>query len=281
MERQVKLCVIGDPVEHSKSPVLQNAMLAALGLPAAYGTVRVAKEDTAAWLKRAKAEGYTGFNATMPHKLNLVPLVDTLGPDAKRFGAVNSVSISADGTAEGYNTDGRGFLRALLDMGVEPQGRTICLLGAGGAAKAVALKLAEAGAEKVIVCNRTVEKAETLCALDASGVLAPAGFDGESLKRAAGASTLMVNCTSLGMTGTTGQFEDLSFVDCLLSGGGVFDLIYSPAETALLARARRDGLPAANGLGMLLYQGVFALEHFLHEKLDEAAMAKAAREALK
>ena len=267
-----KLCVIGDPVEHSKSPLLQNAMIEALGLPYTYGAVLVKRGETAAWLQRAKEEGYAGFNATMPHKVDLIPLMDELGEDAKAFGAVNTVCIRPDGTAVGHNTDGRGFLRALEDLGVEPRGARVCLLGAGGAAKAVALKLARAGAERVTVCNRTRSKAEALRELDPTGTLVSAGFDAQSLKREAGRCDLLVNCTSLGMAGTAGQFDDLSFLEALPREAAVFDLIYSPPETALLARARETGHRTANGLGMLLYQAVFALEHFTGTEIDAAAM---------
>ena len=267
-----KLCVIGDPVEHSKSPLIQNTMIEALGLPYTYGAVRVKRGETAAWLRQAKEAGYAGFNATMPHKVDLLDLVDELGADAKAFGAVNTVCIRPDGTTVGYNTDGRGFLRAIAYLDVTPKGARVCLLGAGGAAKAVALKLAQAGAAEVTVCNRTKTKAEALCALDPSGVLKPAGFDRETLWREAGQCDLLVNCTSLGMKGTEGQFDDLSFLESLPEQAAVFDLIYSPAETKLLQRARELGHQTANGLGMLLYQAVFALEHFTGVSIDAAAM---------
>ena len=279
MAENRKLCVIGDPVEHSKSPLLQNAMIEALGLPYTYGAVRVARGETAAWLRRAKEEGYAGFNATMPHKVDLIPLMDELGEDARRFGAVNTVCLRPDGSAVGHNTDGRGFLRALLDLGVEPKGKTVCLLGAGGAAKAVALKLAEEGARQILVCNRTAEKAAALCASEPS-VMAPRGFSRLELTEAAEESDLVVNCTSLGMTGTAGRFEDLSFLSALREGGAVFDLIYSPAETALLREARRLGHRAANGLGMLLYQAVYALEHFTGEHIDDAAMGRLLKDVM-
>ncbi len=279
MERR-KLCVIGDPVEHSKSPLVQNTMIGALGIPYEYGKVKVSRGETAAWLKKAKADGYAGFNATMPHKVDLIPLMDELGEDAKTFGAVNTVCIRPDGTTAGYNTDGRGFLRAIEDLGVFPEGLEVCLLGAGGAAKAVALKLAKSGAKRVAVCNRTQSHAEALCAEDETGVLFPAGFDIESLKREAGRCRLLVNCTSLGMTGTKGQFEDLNFLRELPEDSAVYDLIYSPAETELLKAARALGHRAANGLGMLVYQGIFALEHFAGVKIDAAEMKKRVEEVL-
>ena len=268
-----KLCVIGDPVLHSKSPLIHNTMLAALGLDYVYLCQPVPAGGAAAWLAAAKCAGYAGFNATMPHKEALVPLMDDLDPDAQLYGAVNTVCLR-DGRAIGYNTDGLGFLRALEDLGARPEGKRVVLLGAGGAAKAVALKLAQQGAERVWVCNRTAERAQALCAQDPAGRLAPAGFGPEELRALCREAELLVNCTSLGMAGGGGQFQDLSFVDALPPEAAVFDAIYHPAETPLLARARAAGHRTANGLGMLLYQAVFALERFTGTAIDAAAMAE-------
>lgn len=274
-----KLCVIGDPVEHSLSPLIQNAMIKAAGLDCAYDARRVAGSDTARWLAQAKQEGYIGFNATMPHKEHLVPLVDELSADAARFRSVNTVCIRK-GRAYGYNTDGDGFLRALLEADMDPAGKTVLVLGAGGAAKAVVSKLTQAGANRVIVANRTVERAESLCSQVGKKELTACGFSREILCHHAAESRLVVNCTSLGMTGTAGQFEDLSFLEELKPGAGVFDLIYSPARTKLLMEAERLGHPVSNGLGMLIWQAVFALEHFVETKLDGSAMVAAAQQAL-
>lgn len=194
-----KLCVIGDPVEHSRSPVLQNAMLAELGLDYVYLCQRVARGQAEQWLRCAAFAGYAGFNATMPHKEDLVPLMDELDPLAKKCGAVNTVCIR-QGRSYGYNTDGGGFLRALAEeLGVDPAGKRVLLLGAGGAAKAVAAALCAAGA-RVTVCNRTAQRAEELCKMDPAA-MTPAGFEPGELKRQAGEAGVLVNCTSLGMAG--------------------------------------------------------------------------------
>ena len=274
-----KLCVIGDPVLHSKSPLIHNTMLAALGLDYVYLCQSVPRGGAEEWLRCAKFAGYAGFNATMPHKEDLFPLMDETDKDARLYRAVNTVCIK-DGRVYGYNTDGRGFLRALEDLDTTPEGKNVLLLGAGGAARAVALKLVQQGAKAVFVCNRTVEKAAALCAHDPQGRLAPAGFDSATLHRLAAWADLVVNCTSLGMEGTQGQFEDLSFLEALPDGVPVFDLIYAPAETELLRWARELGHPTANGLGMLVYQAVFALEHFTDTRIDAAAMAEVLRRVL-
>ena len=274
-----KLCVIGDPVLHSKSPLIHNTMLSALGLDYVYLCQSVPRGQAAEWLKCAKCAAYAGFNATMPHKEELFPLMDETDSDAALFRSVNTVCIR-DGRAYGYNTDGRGFIRSLVDLGTSPEGKTVLLLGAGGAARAVALKLAQQGALKVLVCNRTVEKAAVLCASDPLGRLIPAPFDGGTLRRLAEEADLVVNCTSLGMAGTSGQFEDFSFLEALRPGAPVLDLIYAPAETELLRRAKALGHPTANGLGMLVYQAVFALEHFTDTPIDPAAMLALLRPVL-
>ena len=266
-----KLCVIGDPVGHSKSPLIQNTMLQALGLDYIYMAQFVPRGGAEAWLKAAKTAGYAGFNATMPHKLDLVPLMDELDEDARMYGAVNTVALR-EGRAYGYNTDGRGFYQALLDKDIDPKGRTAVLLGAGGAAKSVALKLAQQGAKAVFVCNRTLEKAEELCAHDALGRMRPAEFDAETLKRLCARCDLLINCTSLGMTGVNAQYEDVSFLDALPEGVPVCDLIYAPAETLFLREARERDHPTMNGLSMLIWQAVFALEQFTQTSIDGQAM---------
>ena len=277
----MKLQVIGDPVLHSKSPVIHTAMLAALGLEDITYTARVVRRgelpDYLAW---AKENGVIGFNATMPHKEDLVPLMDELDSAARSIGSVNTVCLR-DGRLSGHSTDGPGFLAALKhELHVSPNRRTITLLGAGGAARAVACTLAQAGAARVYVCNRTKERAAALCAMDPSGCLTPAGFDNETLSRLAAQSDLLVNCTNLGMEGCPGQFEDFPFLDTLPRDAAVYDLIYHPVETELLRQARRRGLAAANGLSMLVWQAVLALEYFLDRPLDREDLARAAGLAL-
>lgn len=276
----MRLQVIGDPVLHSKSPLLHGAMLAALGLDVPYTAHVVRRGELPDYLRWARENGVTGFNATMPHKEDLIPLLDGIDPAARTIGAVNTVCLR-DGNWVGFNTDGAGAVAALRDgLGLDLSGLTVTLLGAGGAAKAVALALADAGAERVFVCNRTLPRAEELCAHDPAGRLFPNGFDPDTLNRCAARSQLLVNCTNLGMAGCPNQFEGFSFLDALPPDAGVFDLIYHPAETELLTQARRRGLPALNGLPMLVNQAVLALEHFLNRPLNHSAMAEAATAAM-
>lgn len=274
----MRLQIIGDPVLHSKSPVIQGAMLRALGLDVPYTPHVVRRGELPQYLAWARENGVAGFNATMPHKEELVPLMDWLDPVAEKCGAVNTICIK-DGKYYGYNTDGGGFLRALGDMGVSPAGKRVLLLGAGGAAKAVAAALSEAGA-MVTVANRTVEKAAAICQMDPEH-LTPAGFEIDTLCKLSENAHILINCTSLGMAGTESRFADLSFVDALSPTAVVCDAIYAPPETALLRRARETGRPAMNGMGMLLHQAILALEHFTGEPLDAEKAKAAALAALK
>ena len=272
-----KLCVIGDPVLHSKSPLIQNTMIQALGLDYEYVCQPVKREELPTWLDRVRAEGWAGFNATMPHKEALVPYMDELDEDARLYGAVNTVCYR-NGKLYGFNTDGGGFARALTMCNIPIKGTRFALLGAGGAAKAVTLKLVQQGAGQVTICNRTVEKAAALAA-HAPDVLSVTGFSAEELASACANCDVLINCTNLGMAGSP-EFETLDFVDALPKGAPVCDLIYHPLETDLLARAEAQGHPIMNGLPLLIQQAILALEHFTQAKIDAAAMLPLVEHAL-
>lgn len=267
-----KLAVIGDPVAHSLSPLIQNTMLRALGLDYIYLCQFVRRGDVKEWLKAAKLLDFAGFNCTMPHKVDMVPLMDELDEDAARFGAVNTVCLR-DGKLYGFNTDGRGFYQSLRSKGIDPAGRSVTILGTGGAAKSVALKLLHSGVDHITVCNRTLAKAEQLCAADARKMTAMP-FTPEALARAARDADLLVNCTSLGMSGVGADFDSLAFLDALPSHAPVCDLIYSPAVTSLLGRAAEQGHTTLNGLGLLIWQAIYALEEFTQTKIDGQEMVK-------
>ncbi len=266
------LQVIGDPIFHSKSPVIQTTMLDYLGLDIPYTPQLVKKGEVAQYLDSALAHGVTGFNATMPHKEDLVPLMDQLGEEVERYGAVNTV-CRRDGQWIGHNTDGDGCLESLVHVGMWPA-RQVVLLGAGGAARAVALRLAQTRAERIWVCTRTLPKAHQLCQLDASGTLIPVGFAPSTLSQVCSQSQLVINCTNLGMDDCPHQFEDFSFLDALPRDAGVMDLIYYPACTELLRQAQMRGLKTCNGLPMLIYQAIFALEYFLDRPLPRYELAQ-------
>ena len=272
-----RLCVIGDPVLHSKSPLIQNTMIRALGLDFEYLCQPVKREELTDWLDLVRRENWNGFNATMPHKEALVPLMDELDEDAKLYGAVNTVCYK-NGKLYGFNTDGGGFVRALQYAGIPIKGTRFALLGAGGAAKAVTLKLVQQGAGHVTVCNRTAKKALALAA-HAPIIMSTSGFSPAELADACRECDVLINCTNLGMHGSP-QFDTLDFLDALPEGAYVCDLIYHPLETALLARARTQGHPTMNGLPLLIHQAILALEHFTDTKIDAAAMLPLVERAL-
>ena len=272
-----QLCVIGDPVLHSKSPLIQNTMIQALGLDYEYVCQPVKRDELPFWLDRVRSEGWAGFNATMPHKEALIPYMDELDEDAKLYGAVNTV-CNRNGKLYGFNTDSGGFARALTMCNIPIKGTKFTLLGAGGAAKAVALKLVQQGAGRVTICNRTLDKAAALAA-HAPDVMTVTGFSAQELADACASCDVLINCTNLGMAGSP-AFEALDFVDTLPANAPVCDLIYHPLETTLLARSKAQGHPIMNGLPLLIHQAILALEHFTQTKIDATAMLPLVEAAL-
>ncbi len=270
-----QLFVIGDPVAHSLSPLLHQTMLDQTGAAYRYDVRTVRPEELPAFVRWAKDGGCAGFNVTMPHKEAILPLLDEVDTTAASCGAVNTVCIR-EGRAIGHNTDGTGFLDSLAGQGFYPQGRTVLLLGAGGAAKAVGHALATAGAGRVIVCARRLERAAALAAqLPGCGegiVLAQ-----DAIQQAAAACDLLVNATPLGMAGSP-AFARLDFLQAMPPHAVVYDLVYHPRRTALLEAAARQGLRTVGGIDLLIRQAVRAFTFFTGETPDTAALYAALRE---
>jgi shikimate dehydrogenase len=238
--------VIGWPVAHSRSPRLHGTWLSRHGIDGAYLPLPVAPEHFAAVVRALAQAGFAGANVTLPHKEAALALCDRLAPSAERAGAVNTL-IFGDGIL-GANTDGEGFLRNLRAHGVDPAGGPALILGAGGAARAIAAELQAAGAA-VTLCNRTPARAQALAAL-----LPPASTLAWAQREAAlGDYALLVNTTTLGMQGQAPLDFDLSRATAGLT---VADIVYTPLETPLLADAAARGLKPVEGLGMLLHQAV-------------------------
>lgn len=272
-----QLFVIGDPVAHSLSPLLHQAMIDQTGAAYRYDVRTVRPEELPTFVRWAKDGGCAGFNVTMPHKEAILPLLDEVDATAAACGAVNTVCIR-EGRASGHNTDGTGFLDSLAGQSFHPQRRTVLLLGAGGAAKAVGHALAAAGADRVIVCARRLERAAALAAqLPNCGegiVLAQ-----NALQQAATACDLLVNATPLGMAGSP-AFAGLDFLQALPPRAVVYDLVYHPRRTALLEAAARQGLRTVGGIDLLIRQAVRAFTFFTGETPDTAALYDALREPL-
>ena len=255
--------VAGWPVSHSRSPLLHNYWLRWHGIDGAYVPLPVRPEEFALAIAGLRAAGFAGLNVTVPHKETAFALCDTVEDSARHAGAVNTL-VFADGGVRGSNTDGAGFLANLAAHGVAAGGPAL-LLGAGGAARAIAAALLSAGAP-VSIANRSPERAEALRAhLPGLRVLA-----WEARHDALGDHALLVNTTSLGMTGQPALAMRL---DRAPPGLAVADIVYVPLETALLAAARAHGLRTVPGLGMLLHQAVpgFAAWFGVTPIVDQAA----------
>jgi len=253
-------------VRHSLSPTVQNAAFRALDLDWVFVAFEVPEGRAGGAIDAVRALGIDGLSVTMPHKSAVATAVDRLSPDASALGAVNCVVRRGDELV-GENTDGSGFLAALAaDTGFEPAGRRCAVVGAGGAARAVVLALARAGAEEVRVVNRTPDRAEAAASL--AGTVGRVGAE----RDLAGAD-LIVQATSVGMADRAGA---VPFDPDLLHPGQVLaELIYQPAETALLAAARARRLTVANGLGMLVHQAAIAFEHWTGQSAPLATMTAA------
>lgn len=265
--------VIGDPVRHSLSPIIHNAAFRALDLDWAYLAFPVPAGAGAAAVTAMRTLGLDGLNVTMPHKADVLPAVDQLSPTAAALGAVNTIHRLGD-ELHGASTDGVGFVDALrYDEGFDPAGRRAVVFGAGGAARAVVLALAEAGAAEVAVVNRTKSRADAAVAL-APGV-ARAGSEGD-----VDGADLVVNATPVGMAGTVQAEAMLLDARRLRAGQVVADLVYHPIRTPLLVAARERGAVAVTGLGTLIHQAAHAFRLWTGEDPPLEVMSAAALGAL-
>lgn len=274
--------VFGDPVEHSLSPVMHNRAFAALGLEWVYVPFHVRAAVLADALQGVRALGLVGVNLTIPHKIAALDLVDGLSVEARLIGAVNTVHC-VEGRLTGYNTDGRGFVRSLAEeAGETPRGQRVVIVGAGGAAKAVAVQLALDGAAQITVLNRTPERGAALAQhlREHTGVHAVAhAYDDPQAGQAIAGATLVINATDRGMWPHTEELPPVD-VTALSPHALVCDLIYNPLETRFLRAARRRGCRVLPGLGMLLYQGALAFEIWTGQPAPVAEMRAALNEAL-
>lgn len=247
-----RACVIGWPVEHSRSPVIHRYWLDRYGIDGAYEKEAVRPEDFGRFLQALSDHGYMGANVTLPHKEAALRAADTADDAARAIGAANTLWLDPSGALSASNTDAYGFMTNLAAEAPDWNrvAGTALVLGAGGAARAVLHGLIGAGVPRILLANRTLAKAEGLAQIFGPKV-EPIGWD----DKAAFLSdcNLLVNTTSLGMTGQPPL--DISLA-AFPETGVVADIVYVPLETTLLAEARARGLKAVNGLGMLLHQAV-------------------------
>ncbi len=259
-------CVLGNPVGHSLSPLMHNRALAAVALPGVYVGFEVA--DAAAAVNAIRALGIRGASVTIPHKVAVMAHLDRIDETARAIGAVNTVD-NRDGELVGYNTDGQGALDALLTV-TEVAGRRVALIGAGGAARAVAWTVSRAGGE-VMIYNRTPQRAADL-ARDLGLAYRPLAYLG------ADRFEILINTTPVGMT----PHPDAVPVDpaILRPHTVVMDIVYNPVETGLLAAARRSGCLTVDGAAMLMAQGARQFELWTGIPAPAAVMRQALVEAL-
>jgi shikimate dehydrogenase len=253
--------LLGNPLGHSISPPMHNRVFETLGMDYCYMPVEVNENNLKKVFSGLIRMNVAGFNVTIPHKIGIMELLDELDPLAATIGAVNTICVK-DGKTKGYNTDGEGFIQSLEEeTKLSTRGKRFFLLGCGGAARAIAMTLAFDGAEKVIICNRTVAKAQAL-ASEINEKIRTCAEVVEQTSKSQGQALLncdvLINCTSLGMH----PREDVLPIDesLLLPHLIVADIVYNPLMTRLLKSAEEKGCTVAPGLGMLIYQGAAAFK---------------------
>jgi shikimate dehydrogenase len=261
--------LIGYPVTHSKSPEMLNEVCKILDIPATYLAYSVKPENLAEAVAGMRALNFIGFNVTIPHKVAIIPYLDQLDETAQEIGAVNTV-VNQEGRLIGYNTDGVGYLRSLQEeTAFTLKNKTVTIIGAGGAARAVSITLAKAGVKEIFVANRTLTRAEEL--VKALCVFTNAeAVPLQSVQNKITISDLLINTTSIGMSPHTDQTPIPA--DFLHRNLLVSDLIYRPKDTKLLQAAKKIGATTHGGLGMLLHQAAVALEHWFEKTAPIAQM---------
>ena len=268
--------IIGYPLKSSLSPLMHNTAFKELGVDAVYKIFSLKEEELKGFFTelKKKTSPIFGLNVTVPYKEKVIEYLDLLSPFARETMAVNTIVISPNRSLEGFNTDGPGFLAHLTELGFNPKGKRVALLGAGGTARAIiaVLSLLPGRPESILVYNNHQDKAQSLVAdlkkrLDVSIVRSVDSVDDLNVETA----DLVINTTPLGI-----KKGDLCLIEeeLLHSNMLVYDVIYDPAETPLLKMARKKGAQVANGLGMLFFQGVLAFQHWAGVELDGKIKSK-------
>jgi shikimate dehydrogenase len=271
--------VFGHPVAENPTVVMQEAAFKATGLNWRYLTIEVLPKDLADAIAGLRAMNMRGVNLTIPHKITVLAYLDEIAPDAGLIGAVNTVHREGDRLI-GENTDGKGFLRALRDDGhVDPAGKRIVLLGAGGAARAIAVELALAGASEITIVNRTPARGQDLVALLNDKTDAEATFvRWDRAYRVPTETDVLVNATSIGLFPDPEAMPDIAY-ETIGPQMVVCDVIPNPPQTALLKAAGARGATTLDGLGMLVYQGAIGFSMWTGLEAPVEAMHQALKAA--
>jgi shikimate dehydrogenase len=285
----IRLGVIGDPVAHSLSPQMQNAALKHCQIDMQYVRFQIPAGDLAEALKKVRELDFVGVNLTVPHKIAALPLIDEIDPEAKRIGAVNVIKVE-NGNLHGFNTDGRGFSRAVREeFSVDLRDLRILILGAGGGARAIAMQCAKENCERLVIANRTFEKARKLAddlrnffagpkVFGPVARLQTIAWEESAFRFQIANIDLIVNVTPLGL-----NRSDSSPIPSRLLAPHlmIFDTLYSEQRTPFISAAMGAGARAANGLSMLLHQGALAFELWFEREAPIDAMRAALAVATK
>ena len=254
-----RVALIGNPLKRRHSAVMHNAAFAAHGIDAYFELRPIDPGDLASFFAEARGGDWLGFGVTAPYKQAAMDHLDEIEVGAAAIGAVNNGVRRDDGSLVGFNTDASGFMAAVAATGVSLAGHPAVVVGAGGAARAVVWALLDAGVERVLVANRTPERAREVAEhLSSYGTVESAPLEGQTLTQALGSAAIAVNATTMGMTTDTVPFD----VTLLPETALVFDLVYVPPETPLVRAAEARGLAVCNGMEMLVRQGEVAFERW-------------------
>ncbi|MFJ7732651.1 shikimate dehydrogenase [Lysinibacillus sp. NPDC097231] len=252
--------VMGDPIEHSKSPAMHNAWFEEKSIDATYIPVHVSSENLESAVTGLKTLGASGWNVTIPHKTAIIPYLDELDELAQKMGAVNTVVRTKEGKLKGYNTDGVGFVRSLEDaVGKSHKDKPVLLIGAGGAARGIAFAMQQQGYKNLTIANRTVANAQAIVDEMGTGSAISLTDAEETLAD----FSILVQMTSAGLA--TGNFSMPFSLERLAEGAIVADIVYNPLMTPFLQAAEEKGATVVTGLGMFVHQGAIAFEYWLGE----------------
>lgn len=266
--------VFGDPVDGNPTGVVEEAAFAALGLNWRYLTCRVAVEDLEAAIGGMRAIGMRGVNLTMPHKVEVIRHLDELSEAARIIGAVNTV-ICRDGRLIGENTDGKGFVKSLQDEGMNLQGKRIVILGAGGAAKAIGVECALAGAKKLVIFNRNAERGAELVKTICENTSAQAEYiPWQGAAELPADTDILINATCVGLHPHVQDYPNIDYAG-IRPGMIACDVVFNPMMPVFLQKAQERGAKVITGLGMLVNQAALNFEYWTGEKAPREIMMDA------
>lgn len=250
--------VIGDPIEHSMSPLMHNAWMTQENRDASYIPIHVLPENLEQSVASLKTLGCSGWNITIPHKEKIIPYLDELDESARKMGAVNTVVRQQDGSYKGYNTDGLGFVRSLEEViGNGHRHKHVLIIGAGGAARGIAFALVATGYTHITITNRTVSKAKAICdELDVEAIALSLNEAEEQLNQ----FDILIQTTSAGLNHS--DFALPFSMNRLASTAIVADIVYNPLMTPFLNEAKKKGATVITGLGMFIHQGALAYSYW-------------------